>query len=555
MRTGTRAAGPAEARAARGWRPSAGSSRKTAVDSQERLTALLRREGFEVTQATLSRDLKRLGIGKAPSADGGYTYVPAGGRGRSRDRTRPTCRTSSGGSSPWSSRRHLGLMRTLPGHASSVASALDNLRIREVLGTIAGRRHGAHRAAERRDAVSAHARAARPDSRFPGGAWMKAAVLGATGYTGQVLLRILAEHPEVKEIIAVSSSQAGRGSRATMDPGLPAAIEEKIARTGGSLVQIQDAVNAAGSSEIDVVFSALPHLKSAEICAPLVRQDRCHRPLGGFPPARSSGFPERLRRARAEAGAAPPRRSMVWRNGTPMPSARPISSPTRVLSHGHAPSPPPACAGRAPQGHGDRERDLRDLGSGAQGKDRPPVRRALRERQRVQPGHLASACTRDLAGAHGRGDGSLSLLFTPHMAPLRRGMAVTTVVELSASPPSGARSIGEILPRGVRRAVPSSAWPGTGSPRPATCWGSNRCDIGWRVEGRHLMLFSVIDNLVKGASGQAVQNMNLRFGIAEMRGASPWRASCRMENGSRPHQDRRQGRRRRMQPSPPWPRK
>jgi len=49
------------------------------VDSQEHLTALLRREGFEVAQATLSRDLKRLGIGKAPTPDGRYTDVPAEG--------------------------------------------------------------------------------------------------------------------------------------------------------------------------------------------------------------------------------------------------------------------------------------------------------------------------------------------------------------------------------------------------------------------------------------------------------------------------------------------
>ena len=49
-------------------------------------------------------------------------------------------------------------------------------------------------------------------------------------------------------------------------------------------------------------------------------------------------------------------------------------------------------------------------------------------------------------------------------------------------------------------------------------WGANRCDIGWRVSGRQLVLFSVIDNLVKGAAGQAVQNMNLRFGFPETAG-------------------------------------
>ncbi|MGA2377773.1 MAG: arginine repressor [Spirochaetia bacterium] len=110
---------------------------ENAVDSQERLTELLRREGFEVTQATLSRDLKRLGIGKAPAPQGGYTYVPAEGEVKpGSDATYMQDFKRGFLSVEFSSA--LGLMRTLPGHASSVASALDNLRIREVLGTIAG---------------------------------------------------------------------------------------------------------------------------------------------------------------------------------------------------------------------------------------------------------------------------------------------------------------------------------------------------------------------------------------------------------------------------------
>ena len=105
--------------------------------SQQHLTELLRREGFEVTQATLSRDLKRLGIGKAPTPQGGYTYVPAEGEVKpGSDSTYMQDFRRGFLSVEFSSA--LGLMRTLPGHASSVASALDNLRIREVLGTIAG---------------------------------------------------------------------------------------------------------------------------------------------------------------------------------------------------------------------------------------------------------------------------------------------------------------------------------------------------------------------------------------------------------------------------------
>ena len=110
---------------------------RTPVDSQETLTTLLRREGFAATQATLSRDLKRLGIGKAPRPDGGYLYVIAG------EETAPGTDTTFAqdfmrGFVSLEFSWHLGLIRTLPGHASSVAAALDHMRIGEVLGTIAG---------------------------------------------------------------------------------------------------------------------------------------------------------------------------------------------------------------------------------------------------------------------------------------------------------------------------------------------------------------------------------------------------------------------------------
>ena len=119
-----------------------------------------------------------------------------------------------------------------------------------------------------------------------------------------------------------------------------------------------------------------------------------------------------------------------------------------------------------------------------------------------------------LKAAHG----SLSLLFTPHMAPLRRGMTVTTVVELARTPPThGPGSIAAILGERYAGRPFVSLCPDR-IPQTRDVWGSNRCDIAWRVEGNHLMLFSAIDNLVKGASGQAVQNMNLRFGLDETAG-------------------------------------
>ncbi len=110
---------------------------RSPVGSQETLIALLRKEGFVATQATLSRDLKSLGIGKAPRPDGGYIYVPASEDGApATDRVVVQDFMRGFLSLEFSDR--LGVIHTLAGHASSVAAALDHLRIAEVLGTIAG---------------------------------------------------------------------------------------------------------------------------------------------------------------------------------------------------------------------------------------------------------------------------------------------------------------------------------------------------------------------------------------------------------------------------------
>ena len=89
---------------------------------------------------------------------------------------------------------------------------------------------------------------------------MKAAVAGTSGYTGLILLRLLYRHPEVEQIIPVSSSKAGRDIL-DIDPGLSKGIYNKMSLTKGKLVKIEE----LESFKPDVVFAALPHLKSAEL--------------------------------------------------------------------------------------------------------------------------------------------------------------------------------------------------------------------------------------------------------------------------------------------------
>lgn len=106
------------------------------VKSQEELLLHLKGEGFRITQATLSRDLKNLGVSKRPDQKGGYVYSPGSGNA-GRDVTGELQAILRGFLWMAFSGDH-GLIRTLPGFASSVASGLDNLALREILGTIAG---------------------------------------------------------------------------------------------------------------------------------------------------------------------------------------------------------------------------------------------------------------------------------------------------------------------------------------------------------------------------------------------------------------------------------
>src|SRR6056297_419343 len=93
---------------------------------------------------------------------------------------------------------------------------------------------------------------------------MRAAVLGATGYTGMVLLRLLLQHPEIHQILPVSRSQKGTSIPA-IDPGIGPDLS-KFKLCGEEYLPIEEIAPLSP----DVVFSALPHLASAECCRAFV---------------------------------------------------------------------------------------------------------------------------------------------------------------------------------------------------------------------------------------------------------------------------------------------
>ncbi len=110
------------------------------VGSQEELLQALSKEGFELTQATLSRDLKQLKVAKAANTNGKYVYVLPNDIMYKRTTT-----TLSAGEMMRSTgfvslrfSRNIAVIRTRPGYASSIAYDIDNHECASILGTIAG---------------------------------------------------------------------------------------------------------------------------------------------------------------------------------------------------------------------------------------------------------------------------------------------------------------------------------------------------------------------------------------------------------------------------------
>jgi len=110
------------------------------LGSQDELLNALQKEGFKLTQATLSRDLKQLKVAKAASMSGNYVYVLPNETMYKRVSTPNSIREmlKVPGFVSINFSGNLGVIKTRPGYASSIAWNIDNSDIPEILGTIAG---------------------------------------------------------------------------------------------------------------------------------------------------------------------------------------------------------------------------------------------------------------------------------------------------------------------------------------------------------------------------------------------------------------------------------
>jgi N-acetyl-gamma-glutamyl-phosphate reductase len=113
----------------------------------------------------------------------------------------------------------------------------------------------------------------------------------------------------------------------------------------------------------------------------------------------------------------------------------------------------------------------------------------------------------------------LPVTFVPHLVPLDRGILETIYARLRPGVDNAA--ISRILEEAYRQS-PFVRLTGPDLPEIKHVAHTNFCDIGWRIspDGRQLVMVACIDNLVKGAAGQAIQNFNVAFGFPEATGLS-----------------------------------
>jgi N-acetyl-gamma-glutamyl-phosphate reductase len=334
------------------------------------------------------------------------------------------------------------------------------------------------------------------EARARGPVAARVAIAGATGYTGQELLRLLARHPQVRLVLATSS---GAASSARTLPALAKVWDGAITPLDAETLK----------RDADLVFLALPDAATAELAPRLVDQGVRVIDLSGSFRLRDAATRTRWY---PETGALPPGTAygLTEFEGEAIRQARLVANPGCYPTTALLALKPLADAGVLVPGADV----IVDAKSGVSGAGKTPT-----ERTHFSECHGSISAYGVLGHRHGaeiEQELGGPVTFTPHLVPLDRGIFATTYVRFA--PGTTEDSVGEIYQR-VYAAAPFVRLTARSLPEIKHVAHTNFCDIGWRVDpsGRGILV-SVLDNLVKGAAGQAVQNMNVMLGLDERTG-------------------------------------
>jgi len=343
-------------------------------------------------------------------------------------------------------------------------------------------------------------------------AGLKTAVLGATGYSGLELTRILVRHPRLeKPVLLRRSADNGASDLADVFPALSG--------NGGYPLQSLS-WNALKQQGVELLFLATPHEASRTLVPEAIDAGlrvidlsgawRCkveeHRAVYGFGDSDQNAAQELAQRA-------------VY--GLPELNRDQLANAVLVANPGcYATSVILALAPLLKAGLVDRARGIiSDSKSGVSGAGKEPTAKT----------HFVSVADNLSAYAvfnhrhvgeivEALGLESEEFTFTPHLLPIPRGILSTIYLQLNR-----AMTAAEVESC-FRNFYSGKRWVRVFEtpklPQVQFSLHTNYCDLGFCLadDGRRLVLISCIDNLLKGAAGQAVQNMNVMYGWAEEEG-------------------------------------
>jgi len=319
-------------------------------------------------------------------------------------------------------------------------------------------------------------------------------IAGATGYSGQELVRLLARHPKVRLTTAMGSQKAA-GPRS-----LPA-----LSGLWNGEIEAYDFERLAAN---DVVFLALPEDASADIAPLLVERGRRVFDLSGAFRLRSDESRARWYHAvpTLPAGTA---YGMTERTGPALPAARLVACAGCYPTAAVLALAPLVNAGLT---IGDI---IIDAKSGVSGAGKAPSERT--HFCEVDESLSAYGVFAHRHAAEIEQELGVGVTFVPHLVPIDRGILETIYVRVPAGTTEAA--IADTY-RAAYSGAPFVRLRGGDLPVIKHVAHTNFCDIGWKLDeatGR-LVVVSCIDNLLKGAAGQAVQNFNVAFGYDERTG-------------------------------------
>ncbi|WP_159885450.1 N-acetyl-gamma-glutamyl-phosphate reductase [Paenibacillus puerhi] len=337
---------------------------------------------------------------------------------------------------------------------------------------------------------------------------IKAAIVGSTGYGGVELIRLLLTHPNVEITSVISSSTAG----------VP--IADGYPHLNQIVTDLLDGIDIPLiASKADVVFLATPHGVSIDLSPKLLDAGLKVIDLSGDFRLKDGSLYEQWYKHKPADPAYLDRAvyGLCELFGNEVPGASFISNPGCY--------PTASILGLAPLA-AKRWIDLNsiiiDAKSGVSGAGRGLSQTV--HYAEINENFLAYKVNRhqhtpEIEQAISRlADEEVTVTFTTHLVPMTRGIMSTIYVNLNQK--RSEQDIHELFSsyyegRPFVRIRPLGKYPGT-----KEVTGSNYCDIGLSLDARtgRLTIVSVIDNMVKGAAGQAIQNLNIMMGWDEATG-------------------------------------